>query len=534
MTTTSRAPAPPLLEPHEEISARRRTLILLAMCFALVLVVASVSMLAVGLPKVAEALGLNQGSQTWVVDAYALTLASLLLVAGAIGDRFGRRRALLTGIVIFGAGSLLSALAHGGGELIAFRAITGIGGALIMPGTLSTITSVFPPEERARAVGIWAGFAGAGGTLGMLGAGWMLGHFSWTSIFYLTAIVAAATFLAIVAFVPDTRSSEHVGLDPMGTVLSAFSVGGLVLGIIEGPIRGWSDPITVAGLAVGVVLAAAFVLWELRVEHPLLDPRLFRHRGFATGSASMLVLFLALFGTFLVILQYLQLVLDYTPLKAAVALLPMTAVMIPVSAIAAPLSMRFGQKLVGGSGLALSALGSLAFATLTATSGFVPLLIAQLTLALGVGLAMTPATNAIVASLPTAKQGVASAVNDTTREIGTALGIAIMGSMFNTGYRNGLTGRLSGVPKDAASEARQAPGLALEAAHRLGRAGNGLVTATQHAFSSGMKLSMIFGAGLLLLAAVFLAVRGPSMQDEASEDELDNAKFDELLLEPVG
>jgi EmrB/QacA subfamily drug resistance transporter len=455
-------------------------------------------------------------------------------VAGAIGDRFGRRRSLLLGIIIFGGGSLLSALASGGGELIAFRALTGIGGALIMPGTLSTITSVFPPEERARAVGIWAGFAGAGGTLGMLGAGWMLGHFSWTSIFYLTAIVSAATFLAIVAFVPDTRSSEHVGLDPMGTVLSALAIGGLVLGIIEGPERGWSSPVTVIGLALGVVLGVAFVLWELRTEHPLLDPRLFKIRGFATGSASMLVLFLALFGTFLVILQYLQLILGYTPLKAAVALLPMTAVMIPVSTVAAPLSMRFGQKLVGGSGLAISAVGMVSLGLLHTTSGYLPLMFATLVLALGVGLAMTPATNAIVSSLPTAKQGVASAVNDTTREIGTALGIAIMGSMFNTGYRNGLAGHLAGVPKSAAAAAHEAPGLGLEAAQRLGKAGDGLVTATHHAFASGMKLSMIFGGALLLLAAGFVAVRGPSKGEEAAEDVIDDAEFDELLLEPVG
>ncbi len=543
MTTTSRAPEalspthspPDHLEPHERLTPRQRTLVLVAMCLALVLVVASVSMLAVGLPKLSEALGLSQGTQTWVVDAYALTLASLLLVAGAIGDRFGRRRALLTGIVIFGGGSLLSAIAHGGGELIAFRALTGVGGALIMPGTLSTITSVFPPEGRARAVGIWAGFAGAGGTLGMLGAGWMLGHFSWESIFYVTAIVAAVTLAAIVAFVPDTRSSEHVGLDPLGAVLSALGVGGLVLGIIEGPIRGWSDAITVTGLALGVVLAVAFVLWELRTEHPLLDPRLFRHRGFATGSASMLVLFLALFGTFLVLLQYLQLILGYSPLKAAASLLPMTFVMIPISTVAAPLSVRFGQKLIGGSGLAISAVGLAALGTLSATSGFAPLLVAQIILAVGIGLAMTPATNAIVASLPPAKQGVASAVNDTTREIGTALGIAILGSMFNTGYRSGLSGHLTGVPGTAASAARQAPGLALEAAQKLsGRQAHTLVHATQHAFTSGMRYSLILGAALLVAVAAYVAIAGPNRADEVTDDALDEELDSLLEVAPVG
>jgi MFS family permease len=250
---------------HERLGPRQRALVLAAMCMALVLVIAGVSSLAVALPDVATDLGLSQTTLTWVADSYAITLASLLLVAGAIGDRFGRRGALLVGIVLFGAGSLLSGLADSGGQLIAFRALTGIGGALIMPGTLSTITSVFPPEERARAVGIWAGFAGAGGTLGMLGAGWLLGANSWSSIFYVTTAMAALTFGAIVAFVPTTRATEHVGLDPLGTVLSALAIGSFVLGIIEGPMRGWTEPLTVTALVAGIALAVAFIRWELRL-----------------------------------------------------------------------------------------------------------------------------------------------------------------------------------------------------------------------------------------------------------------------------
>jgi len=531
MTLLERAQTPPPpdptpvgeapLAPHEQLTSRQRTMVLVAMCLALVLVVASVSMLAIGLPSVSEALGLTQTTQTWVVDAYALSLASLLLVAGALGDRFGRKGALLVGIAILALGSVLSSLAESGGQLIAFRALTGLGGALIMPGTLSTITSVFPPEERPRAVGIWAGFAGAGGTLGMLGAGWLLGSHSWHSLFYVTAAVAAITFAAILAFVPATRASEHVGLDPLGTVLSALGIGGLVLGIIEGPIRGWTHPLTATGLVAGVVLLTAFVLWELRTEHPLLDPRLFRHRGFATGSASLMVLFIALFGIFLVLLQYLQLMLGYSALKSAVALLPMTFVMIPVSTIAAPLSVRFGQRLVGGAGLATAAAGLLIFATVSTTSGYLPVLVAQLVLALGVGLAMTPATNAIVSSLPIEKQGVASAVNDTTREIGTALGIAIMGSMFNSGYRSAIKGDLTGLPAGVADQAREAPGLALDAARRLGPRGDALAAATRDAFTSGMRLSMIVGAGLLLAATAFLALRGPSLHEEVADDALD-------------
>jgi EmrB/QacA subfamily drug resistance transporter len=496
--------------PKTILGARQRMLVLATMCLALVLVIAGVSMLAVGLPAVGQDLGLSQTSLTWVADAYALTLASLLLLAGALGDRYGRRGALLAGVALFGVGSLLSALADSGAQLIAFRALTGLGGALIMPGTLSTITSVFPPEERARAVGIWAGFAGAGGTLGMLAAGWMLGAFSWPSIFSVPAALSVVTLVAVLAFVPATRSEEHVGLDPLGTVLSAVGIGALVLGIIEGPIRGWTEPLTMGALALGVLLAVAFVVWELRTEHPLLDPRLFRYRGFAVGSASLLVLFVALFGLFLVILQYLQLMLGYSALKSAVSLLPLTLLMLPISASAAPLSERYGMKLVSGIGLALTGAGMVVFATLDAGSGYGALLVAQLILGVGLGLAMTPATNAIVSSLPAAKQGVASAVNDTTREIGTALGIALMGSMFNTGYRQAIDGHLAGLPADVAAQAREAPALALNAAQGLGRGGDALADAARAAFTSGMRLSMLIGAALLLGAAAFVWLRGPA------------------------
>lgn len=530
-TTIERARPEAAEPPHSPASAlgpRQRLLVLAAMCLALVLVIAGVSMLAVGLPSVGEDLGLSQTSLTWVADTYALTLASLLLLAGALGDRYGRRGALLVGIVLFGTGSLLSGLADSGGQLIAFRALTGLGGALIMPGTLSTITSVFPPEERARAVGIWAGFAGAGGTLGMLAAGWMLGTFAWPSIFFAPAAVSAITFAAILAFVPTTRSAEHAGLDPLGTVLSAFGIGALVLGIIEGPIRGWTEPLTVGALAAGAVLAVAFVAWELRTEHPLLDPRLFRYRGFAVGSASLLVLFVALFGLFLVILQYLQLMLGYSALKSAVALLPLTFLMIPISASAAPLSMRYGMKLVSGTGLAVTGVGMVAFATLDADSGYVALLVAQLLLGVGIGLAMTPATSAIVESLPAAKQGVASAVNDTTREIGTALGIALMGSMFNTGYRRAIDGDLAGLPTGIANQAREAPGLALQAAPKLPGGGDALVGAVQHAFMAGMRLSMLIGAALLLGAAMLVWLRGPDRRQEVLEDVVDGEDAEAL------
>lgn len=525
------------LDAPPELSGRRRTMVLAAMCLALVMVVAGVSMLINALPLISQDLDLSQSRQAWVVDAYALPFAALLMIAGAVGDRYGRRGALLAGAAIFGVGSLLSAFAGGGSELLAWRAVTGVGAALIMPGTLSTITSVFPAEARARAVGIWAGFAMAGGTLGLLGSGLLLRWYSWESVFVVAALLAVIAFVAIAVAVPTSRSTEPVSLDPGGTLLSALAVGAVVFGVIEGPVHGWTSALTLLTIGGGLLALAAFIWWELRVENPLLDPRLFRLRGFGTGSAGLLIMFLAMFGFMLVAMQFLQLILGYSPLKAAVALLPQMVVMIPLSTAAAPLSERFGQRRMTALGLLIAAAGMGVLSTLTAGSGYWHFLIGMLVISVGVGLAMTPATTAIVASLPPAKQGVASAVNDTAREVGGALGIAILGSAFNTAYRGGITGHLDGLTAADANAAREAPGLSFDVAHRLGNDGQGLVTATQNAFESGLRAAVLISAGLFAVAALYTWWRGQdaaSVVADTSDDEAETPALDrELALEPV-
>jgi EmrB/QacA subfamily drug resistance transporter len=504
--------------PPEEFA--NRNLILAAMCLALVMVVAGVSMLATALPNLAADLGASQSSQQWIVDAYALTLAALLLPAGALGDRFGRRRALIAGITLFGAASALAATAGSPSSLIGFRAVMGIGAALLMPGTLSTITSVFPPEERARAVGIWAGFAGAGGTLGIVFSGALLEEFYWGSIFLVGAVLAAIALIAVILVVPSTKSTEHVALDPVGAVLSALGIGLLVLGIIEGPDRGWSDPVTLVGLIGGVLFITAFVLAELRSKAPMLDPRLFAHRGFATGSASLFLQFFAMFGFFFVSLQFLQLVLGYSTLTAAAALMPMAVIMLPLSAISGTLSEKYGHKLIGGAGLVVSAAGFGLFATLNPDSGYLSFLVATLVIGAGAALAMTPATNAIVGSLPRAKQGVASAVNDTARELGAAFGIAVLGSAFNTGYRGEIDGHLGGLPADVAAQVREAPAIAVQVAKSLPN-GTALAEIARDAFTVGMRYAVFVGMALLLAGALFVWIRGASRDEELNEDALD-------------
>jgi EmrB/QacA subfamily drug resistance transporter len=506
----------------------RRNAILAVMCLALVMVIAGVSMLANGLPHLATALDASQSDQQWIVDAYALTLAALLLPAGALGDRYGRRGALIVGLVVFGGASGLAATAGGAPALIACRAAMGIGAALIMPGTLSTITSVFPPEERAKAVGIWAGFAGTGGTLGLLASGALLEGFYWGSIFLVTAGLAVVALVGTVLVVPSTKSSEHVSLDPLGAVLSALGIGFLLLGIIEGPERGWTSPLTLGALLAGVALIGVFIWVEMRSRAPMLDPRLFAWSGFATGSASLFLQFFAMFGFFFVALPFLQIVLGYSALTAALALMPMALVMLPLSVVAGTLSERYGHRLVGGAGLALSAAGFGIFATLGTDSGFWPFLGATLVIGAGAALAMTPATNAIVASLPRAKQGVASAVNDTARELGAAFGVAVLGSAFNTGYRHSIDTHLDGLPGGVAAQVREAPAIAVNVADGL-RNGS-LERAAQEAFTIGMRYSVIVGLVLLLFGAAFVWLRGASGSEEVLEDQLDLSTDEEVAL----
>lgn len=484
--------------------------VLFSMCLSLVLVVASVSALNLALPELAVGLGASNTDLTWIADGYTVALAALVLPLGALGDRIGRRNVLVGGTVVFGIASLAAALTSGIGTLILLRVVMGVGAAMIMPGTLSTITSVFPADKRARAVGVWTGFAMAGGTLGMLGSGVLLKWFWWGSTFVVAAVIAAVTLVAIVAAVPSTKAGEHVGLDPGGTVLSALAVGGVVFGIIEGPEKGWTSPVTLGGLAIGLVATVGFVLWELRSSHPLLDPRLFRLRGFGTGAAGLFIMFLAMFGFFLVAIQFLQLILGYTPLAAAVGLLPMMLLAMPLSAMAAPLSMKVGQRRMTTAGLLVAAVGFASFARLGAGSSYLDFLVGTLLVAVGFGLAMTPATTAIVSSLPPAKQGVASAVNDSAREIGGAVGVAVLASAFNSAYRGDIAPHLDRYDAEVAEAAREAPAMAFQRAGELGAAGDPLRRATESAFASGLQTAVLIAAGLLVLGALYTWWRGPA------------------------
>jgi len=431
------------------------------------------------------------------------------LLAGAIGDRIGRRPVLLAGLVVFSAAAAAGTLVGDADALIAVRAVMGLGAAAIMPSTLSIITTVFPAGERDRAVAVWAGVAGGSALLGLLVSGALLEAFSWQSVFAFTGCLGLAALIAAARTAPDSKL-DRARLDVAGGVLSALGLSALVYAIIEGPARGWTDPVTLAAFAAAVLLLVAFVAWELRRPEPLLDPRLFRLPGFGAGTVSIAVQFFGFFGFIFVILQYVQFVLGYSPLVAGLALAPIAILMMGLSPRVPRLLEHVGPAYVGPLGLLSMAGGFAVFSTLGTGSSYWPLLGGLILLGAGAALATTPATTAIVSSLPPAKQGVASAVNDAAREVGGALGIAVLGSALTDRYQAGVGGAVAHAPGALADHARDALPAALALAHQLGGSrGAALAAQAQSAFVDGLGLAMAIAAGTAAAAAIFVFWRAP-------------------------
>ena len=490
------------------LDPRQRRLVLAAMCLALATVVSAVSSLNVAIPDIARDLRATQTQLQWVIDAYAVVFAGLLLLAGAIGDAVGRKHVLLGGLVVFAAAAGSALFVDSPGGLIAIRAVMGLGAAAIMPSTLSIITNVFPANERDRAVSVWAGVAGGSALLGLLLSGLLLEIFSWDSIFGFTGLLALLALVASARVAPNSTASG-VRLDVTGGVISAAGLATLVYGIIEGPERGWTDSVTLGAFAVAVVFLTAFVVWELRRENPLLDPRLFRLRGFGAGTASITIQFLAFFGFIFVVLQYVQFVLGYSPLGAGVALAPMAVLVMGISPRVPKLLERFGPAYIAPVGLLLMAAGFAVFSTADQDSSYWLLLAGLVPLGAGGALATIPATTAIVSSLPQAKQGVASAVNDLAREVGGALGIAVLGSALTDRYQSGVSDAAAQLPPELAGHARDALPAALAIADQVGPQGANLAAQAQSAFVDGFGLAMVIAAVAMAFAAVFVLWRAP-------------------------
>lgn len=494
-----------------DVYARRRV-ILAVLCLSLVIVVIAVSSLNVAIPTLVTSLGADDTELKWIVDGYALVFAGFLLPAGALGDRFGRRGALQIGLVIFGVGALVSSRVTDADQLIATRAVMGLGAALVMPATLSIITNSFPAHERPRAIATWAGFAGAGAALGPIVSGVLLAHFWWGSVFFVNIPLVLVLLVLSVLVVPTSRDPDGHPLDPVGALLSVAALGLLVGAIIQAPDWGWLDGRTLAMFAGAVVFGFAFVAYEVRTPNPMLDPRLFRLRGFAMGSLAISSAFFCLFGMFFVLTQYLQFVKGYPPLRAGFATLPSAVTLVVVSPRSPRLVERIGIRPVLRLGFTLSAAGFLGMATLGVSSPYWHLALSLVCTASGLGLVMPPATASIVSSLPLAKAGVGSAVNDVTREVGGAIGLAVMGSLVTTFYRSGMTERLAGlpVPPDKAEVVSQSVGKAIGASRALAEnpatadAAATLRSAADQAFTHATPAAFGVAAGMALLAALVI------------------------------
>jgi EmrB/QacA subfamily drug resistance transporter len=494
----------------------RRRQILLVLCLSLLVVVIDNTILNTALPTLARVLHAGTSSLQWITDAYTLCFAALLIPAGALGDRYGRRRSLVGGLTVFALGSLAAALAPGTGMLIGARVVMGLGAAFVMPATLSILNAVFPPAERAQAIAAWSAVAGVGIVIGPTLGGLLLSHFWWGSVFLINVPLVAAALAGVVLAVPETAEPGGHRLDLLGVLLVAGSLVAIVDAIIEAPDRGWVAPVTLAEIMAGLAALAVFVWWELRVAHPLIDLRVFTSRAFTTAAASVTVIFFALFGSLFLLTQYLQLVHGYSPLSAGLRALPFAGAMGVMSPLSPVLAGRLGARIVVPAGLGLMGLGLLDLSTAGVHTSYPVLAVAVAIMGAGMGLVMAPASSTIMTTVPAHQAGAGSAINDTIREVGGALGVAIVGSLSAAAYRSRLGGALvtHHVPGMVAHAAAGSVAAADLAGRQIGgRAGGELIGAAHEAFVSAMSLGIKVAAVVALVsaaAAVFaLPRRGP-------------------------
>jgi EmrB/QacA subfamily drug resistance transporter len=519
-----------------ELAEQRRWWILGVLCFSLLVIVLDNSILNVAIPSIVRELDATNSDLQWIVDAYTIVFAGLLLTAGNLGDRYGRRPALQFGLAVFGLGSLLAALSGSADALIATRAFMGIGGAFIMPATLSIITNVFPARERGKAIGVWAATAGVAVALGPLTGGFLLEHFYWGSVFLVNLPIVAVGLLAGVFLIPDSKDPHPPRPDPIGAVLSIAGLSTLLYAIIEAPDEGWTDPTTLAFLAVGGIVLAAFFVWELRSDHPMLPLSFFKNPRFSVASGAIAVTFFAMFGSIFVLTQYFQFVLGYSPLETGVRLLAFAIPMMVLAPMSARFVERVGAKVVVTSGLTLTATGLLLSLGLDQTSSYASVAWRMVVMASGMALTMAPATDAIMGSLPLAKAGVGSAVNDTTRQIGGAVGIAVVGSVFSSVYGAQVADATAGrpIPPTILEDIKDSLGFALSVAQRIGGSvGAEIADAARAAFIDGFHAGLVVGGVVAALGAVAVALWLPA-RARTEDIERQTAEYDAAQVSSVG
>lgn len=478
-------------------------------CLAVALVIGSMAALYTSLSDIATDTGATQIQLTWIVDAYTLAVACLVLPAGAVGDRYGRREVLIGGLLLFSTASVVPLFIQDPVWLIAARAVAGVGAAFVMPSTLSIMTAEFEDRHRNRAVAIWAGVAGSGGILGILCSGLLLQHWSWKSVF--VGLTAAGLVLFIAALtLPKSREYAHPAMDYLGGAVVAVAIGLFVIGLIEAPQRGWTDPVVLSLFVGGAAASVAFVVVELRRKHPLLDLRLFADRGFGSGTWAITLQFLVLFGVFYLLIQYLQLVVGYEPLGSALALGPVIVPIVGISLVAPWLAEQLGLRMLTVSGLLAIAAGLSLASRLDVDSSYTEFLWALLAMGTGLGLCMAPATAAIVAATPAEKHGVAAAVNDAAREVGAAIGIAIAGSVLAAGYTSRIELATARLPPPVRQLVSDSLAAALKAADQSGPTGGQLPHVAKSAFIHGYGQAGVVLSIITLVGALVVAVWAPA------------------------
>ncbi|MGW1987289.1 MFS transporter [Streptomyces collinus] len=447
----------------------RRWWALLVLCLSLLIIVMANTALTVAAPDMTRDLGLSSADLQWVIDGYTVPYAALMLLLGAIGDKYSRRGALVLGLVVFGGGAVLGYLAGSAAAVIAARAVMGVGAALIMPATLSLLAATFPRAERAKAITLWTATAGLAIAAGPVVAGALLRDHGWSSTFLINVPIAALAIVGALVLVPPSKAGHHDRIDYVGGLLSVLWTGSLVYMIIQGPHFGWGAQAVTAAVVAAAGLVA-FVLWELRHPRPILDVRRFTDRRFAGSNLAVALFFLAVFGAFYYLTQHLQFVLGYDALETGVRMLPLAGAVFVGSALTGWLTPRVGMRWTVGAGMVG---GTTALALLTrvdAGSGYGDFVAPLVILGLAIGLALSPCTDAIMGAFPESELGVGGAVNDTSLELGGSLGIAILGSLLGTSYGDRLTDTTagSGLPASALATARDSVGAGYAVAQGIG------------------------------------------------------------------
>ncbi|MEV0650652.1 MFS transporter [Phytomonospora sp. NPDC050363] len=482
----------------------RRWLILVVLCLSTLVLVVDNGVLTVAIPPLTRDLGATAQDIQWIIEGYILVFAVLLLTAGSLSDRYGRRKIMIIGLAIFGAASLLATYASTPEQLIGARVLMGIGGALVMPSTLSILITVFDDTERRKAMSIWSSVLMVGLIGGPVVGGLLIAKLWWGSVFLINVPVVIIAIVAALVWMPESKGPWRKP-DYPGALLSVVGLTALVWVIIEAPAKGLGDPAVLAALAAAVAGLTAFVVWELRTDSPMVPLTLFRNRNFSGGSLSLVLVQIANGGLLLALTQYLQFVLGYTPTETGLAMIPMAIAVIFTNAVGATIGHKIGNRALTVAGLLVLAAGFGFFATMTADDGFITVALALVVFGVGAGLAQPAAVTALMGAVPAEHAGVGSALNDTVQQAGAALGVAILGSVLVTNFGDAMP---AGTPEPARASIADAIGVAATTGD------TGLATAAREAFASGMSATFVIGAIGVTAAAILALV---VMKDRKSE-----------------